>query len=63
MKLTMSEARQMQANTDELLDKLTRQKMAEDRSLQYYQALKLVASERPDLDRDRTTAMRLLCVG
>jgi hypothetical protein len=60
MKLTMSEARQMAQSTGELLDRLTRRKMAEDNCLQYHEALKLVASERPELDRNRTTAMRRL---
>jgi hypothetical protein len=60
MKLTMSEARQMAQSTGELLDRLTRRKMAEDNRLQYHEALKLVASEHPELDRNRTTAMRRL---
>ncbi len=40
------------------LDQLTRAKIAANNGMQYHTALKLVASERPDLDRRRTQLMR-----
>lgn len=63
MKLTMSEARQMAKSTEELLDRLTRRKMAENGELQYYQALKLVASEHRELDLNHTAAVRRITNG
>lgn len=40
------------------IDSKVREKMAADKGLQYHHALKLVASENPDLDRRRTQLIR-----
>lgn len=60
MKLTLSEASETVNTVAARLDRLTRQKMAENGRLQYHDALKLVASENRDLDRSYTAAVRRL---
>lgn len=46
------------AKAELVLDQKVREKMAADKSLQYHQALKIVASENPELDRRRTQMIR-----
>lgn len=52
-------ARELQ-RAESQLDTLTREKMAANGGLQYGQALKLVASERRELDETRTILIRRL---